>query len=250
MVMFKRPEGLRYQKFFKVLNTGFVFDWYLEVGCRSGSIFGQVRGKTLAVDPFFRIGTDVVGAKPQLHIFQQTSDDFFASGFMAAMGLQLSVSFLDGMHLFEFLLRDFIGAERASRPDGVVMLHDCCPSTHRMTTRDLADLPTDAWTGDVWKLIPILRQWRPDLVVTVLDARPTGLVLISGLDPQSRVLSDNYDRILAEYRDVDLEGFGVARFNDCFDYTDTQGFIDAGLPLFAPLALSPGAQRVPTKVTP
>ena len=36
-----------------------------------------------------------------------------------------------------------------------------------------------------------------------LDAEPTGMLLVAGLDPESRVLADNYDAILAEYRQPD-----------------------------------------------
>lgn len=102
------------------------------------------------------------------------------------MQIKLSFSFLDGMHLFEFLLRDFIAAEKASGPNGVIAMHDCCPFSHEMTTRDLDNLPQGggAWTGDVWKLIPILREYRPDLKLTVLNAAPTGLVFVSGLKPK------------------------------------------------------------------
>ncbi len=32
------------------------------------------------------------------------------------------------------------------------------------------------WTGDVWKLIPILQRYRPDLQLTLFDAPPSGLV--------------------------------------------------------------------------
>lgn len=101
-----------------------LFDWYLEVGCRSGRTFGPVRGKTIAVDPYFRIETNVIGPKPALHILQQTSDDFFASGFLKAMKIKLSFSFLDGLHLFEYLLRDFMGAEANSHKNGVIAMHD------------------------------------------------------------------------------------------------------------------------------
>ena len=83
------------------------------------------------------------------------------------------------MHLYEYLLRDLIATERNSSPDGFIMLHDCCPFDHGMTTRDLDNLPDGPWTGDVWKIIPILQAHRPDLKIDVLDCRTTGLVVLS-----------------------------------------------------------------------
>jgi hypothetical protein len=55
------------------------------------------------------------------------------------------------------------------------------------------------WTGDVWKLVPILHRWRPDLEIRCLDCPPTGLVLCTNLDPASTVLADAYNKILAEW---------------------------------------------------
>ena len=86
-----------------------------------GRSFADVRGKTIAVDPSFRIDSNVIKDKPALHIFQQTSDDFFDSGFLKAARAKLSFSFLDGMHLFEYLLRDFINTEKNSHPDSVIV---------------------------------------------------------------------------------------------------------------------------------
>lgn len=248
--MFKRANGLKYTTFMEGLHKDFLFDWYMEVGCRTGRIFANARGKTIAVDPFFQCETNVITAKPALHVFQQTSDDFFASEFLAAMKINLSFSFLDGMHLFEFLLRDVMAAERNSIPHGVIALHDCCPYDHEMTTRDLSAVPKRAWTGDVWKLIPILIKYRPDLRLTVLDAAPTGLVVISNLDPQSRELDQHYDEILSHYQTMTLERFGVPAFNALFDYTHTADFMAAGFPLFSDIQLPETFALNPQKITP
>jgi hypothetical protein len=39
------------------------------------------------------------------------------------------------------------------------------------------------WTGDVWKPIGVLQKYRPDPVIDVLDAEPTGLALVQTLCP-------------------------------------------------------------------
>lgn len=248
--MFKQANGMKYTRFMQALHRDCLFDWYMEIGCRTGRTFAPVRGKTIAVDPYFRAESNIIGVKPQLHVFQQTSDDFFASGVLKALKVRLSFSFLDGMHLFEFLLRDFIATERASDPGGVIALHDCCPFDHEMTTRDLANVPRQAWTGDVWKLIPILAEHRPDLTVTVLDASPTGLVLVSGLNPKSTVLERKYDAIVKAYGDLSLADFGLDAFNQLFDYEDTAAFAAAGFPLFSKVMLDPSGVLAPERITP
>lgn len=229
---FSLPNGMRYYRFLSALHEKFIFDWYMEIGCREGHSFADVRSRTIAVDPAFALSRDVLGRKPELHLIQKTSDDFFASGFLKAHGVSLSLSFLDGMHLFEYLLRDFIGTEQASHRDGVILLHDCCPRNYEMTTRDLDNLPKGAWTGDVWKLIPILQKYRPDLEITVFNCQPTGLVAVSNLDPGNTVLQAAYDQIVAEFVDLDLETFGVEAFYGSFSYTLARKETGAGFPLF------------------
>jgi hypothetical protein len=244
-----RPKGLRYYSLMEALHQQVLFDWYLEIGCRQGTSFAPVRSKTIAVDPFFKAEINIIGKKPALHVFQQTSDAFFDGGFMQKMGIQLGASFLDGMHLFEYLLRDFRNTEAATHPDGVIMMHDCVPFTQAMTTRDLKNLPKGAWTGDVWKIIPILQRWRPDLKLTVLDCRPTGVVCVSNLSPGNRVLWDEYDRIVAEFLNVEFEDYGMQRFLNSFEYTGGQDMVDGGFQLFRKVAVDESHAINPRRVT-
>lgn len=247
---FVSASGLKYEDFFAHIHHKYVFDWYMEIGCRKGTIFAQAQGKTIAVDPYFRVSQNVIGNKPAIHVFQTKSDDFFASEFLQRNEIKLSVSFLDGMHLIEFLLRDFINTERHSHPDGVIIMHDCCPYDAAMTTRDLENLPEGSWTGDVWKLLPILREYRPNLTVTVLNCAATGLVLVSGLEPENDTLSRYYDDITRAYQDIDLESFGIETFFDSFEYTDAQAFVDAGAPVFAKTGQDAGQALKPAYITP
>ncbi|KAF0115235.1 MAG: hypothetical protein FD150_1143 [Rhodobacteraceae bacterium] len=247
--MYLKPSGMPYYRFLRMLHEACLFDWYLEVGCRSGESFAPVRSKTIAVDPFFRADINIIGKKPALHVFQATSDDFFASGFLARNGIRLGLAFLDGMHLFEFLLRDFMNTEAAMDPKGVIMLHDCVPYGAGMTTRDLARLPKGSWTGDVWKLIPILQHWRPDLRLTVLDCRSTGLVCVSGLNPESRVLVDSYERIVTDWVGVELAEYGTERFFGSFQMVSARTERHTGFPLFRQAAVE-GMGLEPVPVTP
>jgi hypothetical protein len=248
--MYIRAKGLHYTRFLDQLHRHALFDWYMEIGCRTGRTFAPVRSKTVAVDPFFLANENIIGNKAALHVFQTTSDGFFETGFLKKMGIKLSFSFLDGMHLFEYLLRDFINTEANSTGNAVIAMHDCCPSNMEMTTRDLKNLPKGSWSGDVWKLIPILQEFRPKLNITALDCKPTGLILVSGLEPKSTILAKNFDAIVEKYAEVTLEDFGPEKFFKSFEYTDTRGFRDAGFPLFDKCRVSEDLALNPVKVSP
>jgi hypothetical protein len=247
---FRAATGMPYVSFFQALHARAVFDWYMEIGCRSGQIFCEAQGKTIAVDPFFQADRNVISTKPALYVFQATSDDFFAEGFLDHNNIKLSVSFLDGMHLFEFLLRDFMNTEAHSRAEGVILMHDCSPYDRAMTARDYTGKRGMPWTGDVWKLLPILQEHRPDLRVQVLDCATTGLVAVSNLDPANRVLRDRYDAIVRQYKSVTLDQFGVGKFFDSFAHVDASAEVAAGFPTFKPVMLERSALQRPERSSP
>lgn len=247
--MFKRAEGMYYVRYFKQLHAQFAFEWYLEIGCRNGRILEMVQGKTIGVDPAFRLKSPLLGQKPQLHLYQETSDEFFAANRIEAIGAFIDVAFVDGLHLFEFALRDILNVEAHSNPNGVIFVHDCCPYSVQMTTRDLENLP-DVWTGDVWKLIPILKKYRPDLTLTVLDAQPSGLLAIQGLKPGKSQPKIDLARIQAEYETLELEDFGFDSFAKQFSFTDTRDALKNDRFGFAKLASDKNTALRPDLITP
>jgi hypothetical protein len=202
---------------------------YLEVGTQRGRSLAKANCRCIAVDPEFKVDTEIVTAKPDLFLYQGTSDDFFASGYLERNAITLDFAFLDGMHLFEYLLRDFMNTEAHSAASGVISMHDCVPYARIMADRDWDKTTTRSWTGDVWKLLPILARFRPELTVDVLDCEPTGLVMVSGLDPSSTVLRDAYDEIIAEYTALRLEEYGVARFVSELALVQPQDFLRRGV---------------------
>ncbi len=248
--MYKAATGLGYQSFLDDLHRENMFDWYMEIGCNEGRTFAPVQSKTVAVDPFFKCETNIIGKKPTLHVFQEESDSFFSSGFLNKMNIRLSFSFLDGMHKFDYLLRDFMNAEANAHRDGVIALHDCCPFNEEMTTVDMSNLPKGAWTGDVWKLLPILQEYRPDLKLTVLGCRPTGLVLISELDPKSTALAAAYDEIIQRYDGLELKQFGTDRFFNSFQYIDPKHYRDMGYRDFEKIRLNKILVTKPIELAP
>lgn len=195
-------------------------DWYLEIGTQTGRSLALSQSNSVAIDPEFRLNQDVLTDKRQLLLMQQTSDDFFESGLLAKAGIRFGLAFLDGMHLYEFLLRDFFNTERFMAPDGRIVMHDCMPWNSNMANRDRSTVKSRAWTGDVWKIVPILKQYRPDLKVTLFDAAPTGLVVVENLDPTNRVLQENYDDIRRTFDTISdcepiVNSFDIISTSEC-----------------------------------
>lgn len=211
--------GLPYKNLMKALHLALKPKTYFEIGTSSGASLVLAECESMAVDPRFNIQFDVRSNKPALHLFEEFSDDFFAKHnprgyFQDKRGFDFA--FLDGMHHYENLLRDFMNAERYAEPGAAFLLHDCFPvapacATRRNESRQFAydtALPVtqqkSGWTGDVWKVVAALREFRPDLRIYCFDTPPSGLVLVTGMDPNSRVLFDKYDDIIARFMDADL----------------------------------------------
>ena len=120
--------------------------------------------------------------------------------------LKCQLAFIDGMHLFEYALRDFINLSKISSEKALFLFHDTIPSSHKMTTRDNDTLGrNEAWTGDIWKLVPILMDAGMKDNVHLLTSAPTGLLAI--LNPEKKLIAElekNYDEICAKWLNEEL----------------------------------------------
>jgi hypothetical protein len=197
------PPALPYFEMLDRIHQHLLPRTYVEIGVSTG------RSMTLALPGTLCIGIDPdpkveFRVRRGTRIFSQASDDFFADHDLGTLsgGLPLDLAFIDGMHHFEFALRDFINLERASNPSTTVLVHDCLPVDEVTSARQRT---TNFWSGDIWRLILLLRRWRPDLEVAVVDWAPTGVGVIRGLDVHSRVLTDHYDEIVEEFLAVPFQ---------------------------------------------
>ena len=84
---------------------------YLEIGVRNGDSLALARSPSIGIDPAYNLK---VAPPPGAKLFPVTSDDFFerAEPLMTFEGRRVGFSFIDGMHLSEFALRDFVNVER------------------------------------------------------------------------------------------------------------------------------------------
>jgi len=175
---------------------------YLEIGVFEGKSLALALPCTQAIgvdpEPRIRFALD-----PSSMIFVETSDQFFERRALSDLvSGPVDLTFLDGLHHFEFVLRDFINSERNSSPDSVILVHDAYPHNAQVASRSVE---AEHWAGDVWKLIVALQARRPDLRVHTVDVPPTGLAIVTGLDPTSTVLSAAYDEIVAELAPLTYE---------------------------------------------
>jgi hypothetical protein len=182
---------------------------YVEIGVGDGESLRTAQPDTLCVgiDPAPRIDKPL--AAPTC-LFTMTSDEFFARHDLSEIlaGQPLALAFIDGLHLFEQALRDFIHLERRATARSIVLLHDCLPLDENTSARTRT---TEFYSGDVWKAAACLRELRPDLRMTIVPTPPTGLCIISGLDPTASVLERAYDRAVDRYMDLTFDDYRDGR---------------------------------------
>jgi hypothetical protein len=172
---------------------------YLEIGVERGTSLACVRPQThvIGIDPA-PLGDPQNRCAGSVQLFRQTSAAFFAA-IPEGCGLQkrgFDLAFVDGDHRFEGVLADFMALERWAAPGAVVLLHDTLPLTSTTATRERR---TGFYSGDGWKIVPCLRSLRPDLHITTLPTAPTGLTVITGLNPSSTTLCERWALIQQAY---------------------------------------------------
>jgi hypothetical protein len=109
---------------------------YLEIGCDEDRIFNKVIcDYKVGVDPT-RGGTH-----------RMTSDEFFSTN-----KEKFDVVFIDGLHIYDQVSRDFYNSLDSLNDNGIIILHDMMP---RLPSEAITPIPNGKpknWLGDVWRL--------------------------------------------------------------------------------------------------
>ncbi len=162
---------------------------YLEIGVSKGTSL-QLAGencKCVAVDPSPQIrsfnGLDV-------ELFEIKSDQFFKNN-TSQYKKCFELVFLDGLHTAFQTLKDIINSADCLTDSGQILVHDVLPISPVVST---SERNTIFWTGDVWKLLPILCQDTDSYDWEVLKLGPSGLLRlynIKNLPPEDEL----FDRL-------------------------------------------------------
>jgi glycosyltransferase involved in cell wall biosynthesis len=194
---------------------------YLELGVRRGRSFAPVQAaRKIGVDPRLRLSRLERARRrlaPRLLArrgslwFEKTSDAFFRDHAELLAESPIDVALVDGLHTYEQALRDVLHCLEHLSPGGVVLMHDCNPTSAVMAqpapsaeaARALGLPGWDGrWCGDVWKAVVHLRSLRPDLRVFVLDC-DYGVGVVTRGQPESRLAYSAEDIAALGYADLE-----------------------------------------------
>ncbi|HEV7346903.1 class I SAM-dependent methyltransferase [Telluribacter sp.] len=166
---------------------------YLEIGVLNGHIFFKIQSHfKVAVDPMFkfdtlrRIGKTIVNPyNLTSQYYEVTSDDFFEQhAHQVFANRPIDLCLIDGMHAYEYVLRDIENTLKYLSDEGVIVVHDCNPVTPQAGITFQEWNGQGFWNGDVWKAVLHLRSLNKDINVFVLDC-DYGLGIITKGKPEN-----------------------------------------------------------------
>ncbi len=145
-----------------------------------------------------------------IQTLQMTSDELFAKRDDLFSVDKIDVAFVDGLHEWRQAARDVENCLRRLNEGGVVVMHDCSPTTAMVATpldqlEEAKKSPewTGAWTGDVWKAVAWLRSTRDNLRIFVLDC-DWGVGVVTKGEPNG-MLDYTYEQVESlPFRDFEL----------------------------------------------
>ncbi len=174
---------------------------YLEIGVETGATLALAASAEVAVGVDPSDQALEVSLPTSARVVREESDRFFQTRGRATLfgARAVELVFIDGMHQFEFALRDFRNSEAWASPDGTILLHDCLPVVPASAERVRR---TRFWVGDTWKAALAIARHRPDLKIRTILTPPSGLVVIRHLDPSSTLLGERHDAIVRELAEL------------------------------------------------
>jgi len=185
---------------------------YLEVGVARGFTLEAVNvPNRTGVDPRPRFSLQHL--PDGVAVFVGTSDDFFAT---LDTDVTFGVVFLDGLHTYQQTYRDLIQSLRHTSPAGVVVIDDVVPSDEVSAMPDQDEsyaerrrrgLASRSWSGDVFRMIPVLRDHHPELEVRTI---------IGSGSEQAVVWKESVAIESCSIDDELLAGYGSVSYHDVF----------------------------------
>ncbi|MBW2421291.1 MAG: class I SAM-dependent methyltransferase [Deltaproteobacteria bacterium] len=189
--------GTGYKELIKRIHETIKPETYLEIGVLKGGALTLALEdtKTIGIDPQPKIEPEIPS---KARIYPTYSDTFFKRyNLFEEFGAdKLDLVFIDGLHHYDQVLRDFINVEKYASKQTVVLFHDVYPPTEISAQRERV---TKYWAGDTWKIIPCLKETRPDLKIDVIPTYPCGLGVVTNLDNTSTHLRDNLKAFTDKY---------------------------------------------------
>jgi hypothetical protein len=171
---------------------------YLEIGVEHGTSLALAvhSEQAVGVDPVPRLPTRAL--PPGTRLFHTTSDAFFLGHRREEVfgDQRVDLAFIDGMHQFEYALRDFHNVERWCGPRSTIVLHDCLPAAPIAASRERR---TSFWVGDTWKALDYLLRERADLTISIVPCYPSGLIVVQNVDPTASPTSEVLEARAAHY---------------------------------------------------
>lgn len=171
---------------------------YLEIGVRDGRTICALHiAERVGVDPIPPSDTVLSQLRTgSISYYQMASDDFFRH--VSRPEDAFDLVFIDGLHTYRQSLEDATNALTRLSPRGIILLHDCSPSTAARATPatsldQLKKNPPSGWdgywNGDVWKTVLYFRASRRDLGCYTLET-DHGIGILAGWLPHEGVPID------------------------------------------------------------
>lgn len=203
-VINQKFPGMGYFKVLKIMHQIIKPKIYLEIGVDRGQSFKLARPQTYAigVDPAPKLIADI---EDNREIHAMTSDDFFMTGKKAIeLKGKVDFAFIDGLHTYEQVLKDFINLEKLAHKRSVVVFHDILPLDAKSSKKYRE---TKVWMGDVWKILPCLSTYRPDLDLAIIPTAQSGLLVVARCDSSSSILERNLNNYINEIDRLSFDDF-------------------------------------------
>ena len=201
---------------------------YLEIGVYMGDTFHPIDLPYKdAVDPSFKFDISLI-ANEQIRLFEMTSNQFFSSNLPKR---HYDIVFLDGMHVFAQIFRDFSSALTLSHSRTVFLIDDTIPCdvysslpNHQQAVKERKranPAGNDAWHGDVFKIILAIHDFFPTL---------TFATIMNSGNPQTIVWHEprkNFIPLIDDFEKISRANyFDLSNYASAFNLTTEEAALD------------------------